>query len=220
MNTGQRLNLDVKYAAEQLGSFAAPLEIEYKREVGEEGSKDKIEEDLSFKTKFQIAASVVNHQIELLTTAGKQLPTPLDLGTKYFGDVVTMKCLLVNNGPNSVKFAAHVGTSSEVSGYQEEQDQATDIGALGAKLKPQSIFVLEPRRGTIPAYSQIDVTLTFHPQKSYDIKGFTATQTAVGNSLETFDFLSVVQFENLPSHKLSLPLLGKATSLSVDLLGV
>ncbi|QDZ22861.1 hypothetical protein HOP50_09g54090 [Chloropicon primus] len=226
LGTGSKMTLSVKYAAEQLGMFAAPLEIEYKRNGGsqdEEGEEEKSEakgedKDLSFTTKFQITASVVNHQIELLTTKRKPLPSPLDLGTKYYGEVVVMKCLLVNNGPNSVKFGSHVGTSTEVNTYINDQEQANDIMALGAKLKPQSIFALEPKRGTIPAYSKIDVKLTFHPQKSYDIKGFTATQTAVGNSLETFDFLSVIQFERLPSHTVSLPLLGKATTLAVDLL--
>ena len=35
-----------------------------------------------------------------------------------------MRCLLVNNGPNAVKFAAHVGTVQEVSTYLNEQEQA------------------------------------------------------------------------------------------------
>ena len=220
LKTGQKLGLEVKFAADDLGMFSAPMEIEYTRTAEEEEAeaKDTGSEDLSFNTKFHITASVVNHQIELLTPGRKQLPSPLDLGTKYFGDVVTMKCLLVNNGPNSVKFAAHVGTSSEVNTYSDDSEMANDITALGSKLKAQSIFVLEPRRGTIPAYSEIDVKLTFHPQKVYDIKGFTATQTAVGNSVETFEFLSVIQFEKLPSHRVTLPLVGKATSLAVDVL--
>ena len=216
LNTGDRLGLNVKFSAEQMGLFAAPLEIEYTRSESE--SSDTKEKELTFNTKFQISASVVNHEIQLLAPGGKQMPSPLDLGTTYFEDLITRKCLLVNNGPNSVKFAAHVGTSSEVSSYINERDQANDILALGEKLKPQTIFTLEPKRGTIPAYSQIDVTLTFRPQKSYDIKGFKATQTAVGNSLETFDFMSIVQFEKLPSHKVSLPLVGRATMLSVDVM--
>ena len=226
LEVGRSAELRVRYAAESLGVFSSQVEVEYSRrpeedeaggEAAEQGKKEDGEEEPTFRTKFQIAASVVNHQIELLTPRRKPLASPLELGTKYFGDAVTMRCLLVNNGPNAVKFAAHVGTVQEVSTYLNEQEQANDIGALGAKLKPQSIFVMEPRRGTIPAYSEIDVKLTFNPQKSYDIKGFTATQTAVGNSLESFDFLSVYQFEGLPSHTVQVPLSGKATSLSLDL---
>ena len=220
LQPGEEAALNVAFAAETLGDFETAAQIKYTRAPEIETGASEITDAGAggafpdFESTFHLKGSVVSHTIELLSAKKGQLPSPIDLGTKYYGDYATKQCVLVNKGPKAVKFVSYVGSASDMSAFSSQPDGSPE--ELASKITPSSTFVLQPRSGVIPAYSEMNVKIVFHPERVNEIKGYAAAQKAVG-SVDSFDFVSIIDFKGMPSKRISLPLLGKATMLSLDL---
>ena len=220
LQPGEEAALNVAFAAETLGDFETAAQIKYTRAPEIETGASEITDAGAggafpdFESTFHLKGSVVSHTIELLSAKKGQLPSPIDLGTKYYGDYATKQCVLVNKGPKAVKFVSYVGSASDMSAFSSQPDGSPE--ELASKITPSSTFVLQPRTGVIPTYSEMNVKIVFHPERVNEIKGYAAAQKAVG-SVDSFDFVSIIDFKGMPSKRISLPLLGKATMLSLDL---
>ena len=106
---------------------------------------------------LDMSALVVRQQFEVVSTDGLGQVSNVQMGTVYVGESRTSQVVLVNDGSDAVEFGVTVDE---------------DLTSTGGDHDIRTLFSLHPSKGTLAAYEQKIITITYSPPVPQQTKGF------------------------------------------------
>eukprot|EP00002_Diphylleia_rotans_P030530 TRINITY_DN6284_c0_g1_i1.p1 TRINITY_DN6284_c0_g1~~TRINITY_DN6284_c0_g1_i1.p1 ORF type:complete len:2909 (+),score=517.05 TRINITY_DN6284_c0_g1_i1:178-8904(+) len=147
---------------------------------------------------FEVTASVVEQNLELIFSEGGGSLDNIHFGSLYYGQERTISCFLVNNSPQVASFAISIQEDAQTDRSRssiELQSSIADeeVKERKSREKYHTTFFVHPAEGTIQPFSRLPLTIKFTPHAPEMNKGFQSMMKGVSNDSRFFSSIMAIE---------------------------